>query len=528
MNFLNPVKKKKRNVPIGLLVLALVWLGGCEADGLKPDAHDPGHGEHERPDAVYTHFIHNSELFVEFPVLVKGEQSPFVAHFTRLPDYTAVAQGKASVILTGGGHPDERFSVNEVSIPGIFRPVAVPRYSGQRALAIELQSGNETARHELGPVQVHASLDTANGAQPMRDDHEGISFLKEQQWRVDFGIARVAKHELRASIAANAVLRPRTNGEAHITAPTAGRLLSAKETLPALGSEVQEGSVLARIAPRLSGEVDIASLQAAMERQRNALEVARKELERVENLYQQGAVSERRLQQAEAEFNTVRAEFNAAKQRLERYGRASTDIDSAVSVPAPISGTLDRIHVVPGTYLNEGQPLFHIINLDRLWLEARIPEVDIGRLGKPSGAWFELPDGQRVEIDTQRDARLISFGTVVHETNRTLPLVFEFTNTQPRLRANTYVRAHVFTGEEKQVIAVPASSVIDVGGQFVVFVMRGGETFERRPVQVGIRDKDWVEIVDGVQPDERVVSRGAYLVHLAASAPAEIGHGHHH
>jgi cobalt-zinc-cadmium efflux system membrane fusion protein len=61
-----------------------------------------------------------------------------------------------------------------------------------------------------------------------------------------------------------------------------------------------------------------------------------------------------------------------------------------------------------------------------------------------------------------------------------------------------------------------------------VFVMTGGESFERRPVRVGTREGDWVEIVEGLEPGQRVVSRGAYLVKLAATKTGEIGHGHAH
>jgi multidrug efflux pump subunit AcrA (membrane-fusion protein) len=62
----------------------------------------------------------------------------------------------------------------------------------------------------------------------------------------------------------------------------------------------------------------------------------------------------------------------------------------------------------------------------------------------------------------------------------------------------------------------------------VVYVMLGGESFERRVVRLGIRDGDYVQVVDGIAPGERVVTRGAYLVRLAGSSPAAAGHGHAH
>ncbi|NIV35362.1 MAG: efflux RND transporter periplasmic adaptor subunit, partial [Anaerolineae bacterium] len=51
--------------------------------------------------------------------------------------------------------------------------------------------------------------------------------------------------------------------------------------------------------------------------------------------------------------------------------------------------------------------------------------------------------------------------------------------------------------------------------------MKHGEAFERRPVQLGIRDGEYVQALSGVKPGEWVVSRGAYLVKLAASGSGE-------
>ncbi len=75
---------------------------------------------------------------------------------------------------------------------------------------------------------------------------------------------------------------------------------------------------------------------------------------------------------------------------------------------------------------------------------------------------------------------------------------------------------------------MPSSAIFDDGGQEVVYVMIGGETFQRRIVRLGIREADWVQVLSGVEPGERVVSRGAYLLRLASAAPLEAGHGHAH
>jgi multidrug efflux pump subunit AcrA (membrane-fusion protein) len=62
----------------------------------------------------------------------------------------------------------------------------------------------------------------------------------------------------------------------------------------------------------------------------------------------------------------------------------------------------------------------------------------------------------------------------------------------------------------------------------VAYVMLGGESFERRVVRLGIRDGDYVQVIEGVEPGERVVTVNAYLVRLAGASPEAAGHGHAH
>jgi cobalt-zinc-cadmium efflux system membrane fusion protein len=75
---------------------------------------------------------------------------------------------------------------------------------------------------------------------------------------------------------------------------------------------------------------------------------------------------------------------------------------------------------------------------------------------------------------------------------------------------------------------VPASALVDDAGRPVVFVQREGEAFERRPVTLGARSVNLVQVTSGVQPGERVVTTGAYLVRLASLSTQVPSHGHVH
>lgn len=493
-------------------------------DGSHPPAADAGHGhDHGSGGEKITHFTDKTELFVEFPRLVAGEKSAFAAHLTRLADFKALDSGKVSVILTGEGRADEVFSTQTPTQPGIFRPEAVPKQAGERELVIEVATPEFTVRHQLGQITVFADRKTADAAGG-HEDEGGIGFTKEQQWKVDFATVEVAKRPIRAAIAATGTLRARPDGEALLTAPSAGQIQPAGK-FPQLGQVVRKGEVLAYLAPRLGGDTDLASLQAAARKAKVELDLAGRERSRMESLFKDEAVAEKRLLAARSAEESVRAEFDAAQGRLGQYGGGA----GGVPLRAPVSGTIADVRVSSGTFAQEGATLFHIADRRVLWLELHVPESEAARLLSPSGAVFRV-DGveQGFEINAGKNGRLIAIGGVVDTATRTLPVVFEFVQPDERLRIGMAVKAQVFAGPSREAVAVPASAILDESGVATVFVMSGGESFERRQVRLGTRDGDWVEVVEGLEAGQRVVSRGAWLVKLAATKSGEIGHGHAH
>lgn len=495
------------------------------ADGSHPAAAEADHGHaHGAGGEKITHFTDRTELFVEFSRLVVGEPSAFAAHLTRLADFQALAVGKVSVILSGDGQADEVFSTDTPTQAGIFRPEAVPKHAGERELAIEVATPEYTVRHLLGPVTVYADRASADAVAGEHDDEGGIGFTKEQQWKVDFATAEVAKRPLREAITATGTLRGRPDGEALLTAPAAGQVHSSGK-FPVLGQTVKKGDILAYLAPRLGGDTDLASLQADARKAKVELDLAVGELARMESLFKDEAVPEKRLLAARAAEASARAGFDAAQGRLGQYGGAA----GGIPLRAPVAGTIADVRVGPGAFAQEGALLFHIADRRVLWLELRVPETEAARLTAPSGATFHV-DGveQGFEIIPGKNGHLVATGSAVDATTRTVPVLFEFTQPDERLRIGMAAKAQVFAGAAREAVAIPASAVIDDNGMATVFVMSGGESFERRQVRTGARDGDWIEVVDGLEPGQRVVSRGAWLVKLAATKTGEIGHGHAH
>jgi cobalt-zinc-cadmium efflux system membrane fusion protein len=107
-------------------------------------------------------------------------------------------------------------------------------------------------------------------------------------------------------------------------------------------------------------------------------------------------------------------------------------------------------------------------------------------------------------------------------------VIYEVDNSDKRLAISQAVRVRIYTAAGQSAPAVRDAAVIDDGGRPVVFVQLKGEAFSRRPVKLGNRQGDYVQILEGVKPGERVVTRGAYLIRLAAMSTSIPAHGHVH
>ena len=493
---------------------------GAEAPVEKvADSHGHGHGKGGKK---ITHFSDTSELFVEFPPLVAGQPATFIAHFTWLADFKPVAQGRLTVLLAGGAVPEERFSVDAPSVPGIFKPVVTPKVAGRRQLTLIVETDQGVLTHAPGSVEVYPDAGAAQAAHSGKEPgDEGIAFTKEQQWKIDFATTEAVLGEVRESVAATGTIRAQPDGEALLSAPMAG-LVKSSGSFPRVGQAVKKGQVLAYFVPRLGGETDYATLQAAAAKAGIALEQAGRERERMEGLFKDEAVAEKRLIEARASEAMAAAEHDAARQRLRQFGDGG-----GIALRAPIDGIIADVPVASGAYVAEGTELLHIANTEKLWLDARVPESDIGRLGTPVGAWFAV-DGiaDTITLEAGMNGRLVAVGGVVDAATRTVPVIFEFANPGLVLPVGMTVRAHLFSGKARRGVRVPSDALQDESGTQVVYVQTGGESFERRIVQAGTRDAGYVEIRAGLEPGQRIVSKGAYLIRLSATKSGPSGHAH--
>jgi RND family efflux transporter MFP subunit len=244
-------------------------------------------------------------------------------------------------------------------------------------------------------------------------------------------------------------------------------------------------------------------------------------------------VSERELKEAEADFTSASARAEAAEARLAVVRGAQTGggagaSGAAFALRAPFDGVIVSTDAVTGRSVAAGESVVHVVDPREVWLYTRVSEADAARAGNPVDAAFSLSGSDEVIDIATRQGRLVSVGAALDPATRTLPVIFALDNADGALKPGMFVRATVFTGESSEGVVIPASAVVDDGGRPTVFVMEGGEAFYKRVIRLGARDGDRVQVLSGVAAGERVVSSGAYEVHLSTVSGAIPEHGHAH
>jgi RND family efflux transporter MFP subunit len=510
-----------------LALAALISLAGCGGGAPADDHHapgdpgEPGHHDGEAAEAARTsatHYSDGTEMFVEYPVLVAGKQATFAAHMSWMDSFKAVNEGRLAVELIGADGT-QRTTAAVSNTPGIFRPEMTPGKPGTYRLVMRLDARGRTFVHDLGPVRVHPTQEAANKATPAEAETGAIGFTKEVQWQIPFATVPAAVTQLEDTMPVTIDVRLAPEAEAVVAAPVAGIVRTASVPVP--GGGVRRGQTLASISAQLGGGEDVASLDLAIARGRIEAEAARREVARMNSLYRAEAVPQRRLQDAQTALRLAQAEVSAATRRKASLAGGGP----GVPLVSPISGRILSSSLVRGASVAAGDELMRIGDLSRLWLVAHVPESQAARVVSPTGLDLTRGGGT-VTYNNGGAVRLVSAGGFVDPRTRTMDVIFAtgLSGLSPGQRLQGRLR----TGFARSALAVPASAVIDEGGQTVVYVQVEGEAFERRPVTTGLRSGALIAVTGDLKPGERVVSVGAAAVRAAGQSPAAFGEGHAH
>jgi cobalt-zinc-cadmium efflux system membrane fusion protein len=280
------------------------------------------------------------------------------------------------------------------------------------------------------------------------------------------------------------------------------------------GEHVKKGTPLLRIdaSEFLQGQSDLLNAVAA-------LKLARTNEERKHAAYEGKGGSLQDWQQSQAELAAAQTTFAAAHDRLRIFGTTDEQIEAieraakpnpVTDVLAPISGVITDRQVGPGQYIQAGgaTPVFTIGDLSTVWLIAAVRETD---------APFIAP-GQSAEVrvlafpDQVFDAKVTVVGPQVDPVTHRIPVRATIANPGGKLKPQMYASFHIITGNASESAAVPEEAVVREGDQAHVWVVQDDNALTLRAVRTGRIRAGMVEVLQGLKPGERVVTRGSLFM----------------
>lgn len=251
------------------------------------------------------------------------------------------------------------------------------------------------------------------------------------------------------------------------------------------GQQVRRGTPLFRL--------DAAIARAQLEQAKASLILSRANHERAEDLYRKGAGTQRARDEAIAKLRADEASVALAQATLDK-----------ATLVAPFDGIIGLRKVSVGDYVNPGQDLVNLENIEQLKVDFRVPEIYS----------MQLKVGQAVRIRLDAIPNSAYEGTVyaidpAYDPNgRAIILRARLPNRDGLLRSGMFARVTLLVEERERAIVVPETALVPVGqNQFIYRVVDGKAVLTK--VLTGQRRQGQVEIVEGLAHDAVIVTEGA-------------------
>jgi RND family efflux transporter MFP subunit len=283
---------------------------------------------------------------------------------------------------------------------------------------------------------------------------------------------------------------------------------------------VKKGQPLARLDTR-EAQVMVTKASASAEAARAAqlqaevaLTRAQREHQRLLKLKEVGLVTQQNLDDARTDEEANAARLAAARAQAkvaaDDLSHAKTRLDKAL-IKAPMDGVLSYRGVSAGDMVGEAgtaKLMFKVVDNRLLDLSVTVPSKDMRlvKVGQPLTFTTDAFPGQTFA------GKVMFINPSVSETDRSLKVSAEVPNEDEVLKSGLFVKGRIVVAERERVVQVPrlALQTWDIkSGQAEVFVV-AGERAQRRKVSTGVVSGDMVEILEGLQPGEQVVSRGGF------------------
>ncbi len=269
--------------------------------------------------------------------------------------------------------------------------------------------------------------------------------------------------------------------EAEVVAKVDGEV---RELLVEEGMEIEQDAILAR----LDGD----RLRLELNESNARLRKLQRDYQRNLDLREKGLISE-------GDFERIKYEMEALEAA---YNLASLELDYT-QIRAPIQGVVSQRYIRIGSTVRVGEPLFRVTSLDPLVAYLHVPEREYRQI-QP-----EQP--VVIDIDALADQRILASVTrispVVDPDTGTFKITIEISDEQRRIKPGMFGRISIVYDRHENALQIPRSAVVEDMGERSVFVVEDDKAV-RRVVTTGVGEKGMIEIIDGLDDADQVVTLG--------------------
>ncbi len=220
-------------------------------------------------------------------------------------------------------------------------------------------------------------------------------------------------------------------------------------------------------------------------------------MKRQEKLFSEKLTTRSNLDDISARVENLKAELESAALALERC-----------TVRSPMTGSINRVFVERGQFVNPGDTVAEILQINPVKVIVGIPESDVTAAGRQT----LFP----VTIDALSGEPFSGRKHFLSKKTETTARLFEMEvaidNPDGMLLPGMFARVEIVKGAVENGLAIPLYAVITRNKEAFVFVETDGKAF-KRPIRTGLQNGWMVEIPEGLRPDERVIVVGHRGVH---------------
>ena len=294
----------------------------------------------------------------------------------------------------------------------------------------------------------------------------------------------------------------------------AGRLESVSVRL---GDRVNRGQTIAKLDDReiveqVKQQKAAYDVAGATVHQREALlRQAQANLDRSRNLFERQLIPKQTFDDTDASYQASAAQLDLAKAQFEqakaRLDELNINLANTV-VPSPVSGFVGKRVLDPGAWVTTNSSFISVVDISVVRLVANIVEKDIRRIVPGLAADVEV-DAYPGEKFTGKVGHI---SPVLDPATRTGQIEIDIANPQFRLKPGMYAKVNFTVDKRDKVLVIPLTALADLGGNRGVFLAtqgRQGDVAHFKQVEVGLMDRNLVEVSAGLSEGDQVVSTGA-------------------